>query len=315
MRFLPYHEAASVPNIVVDGAASDATVVTLSHWPKSGTPAALKADTSAEIVFRYLDAAAFHVNVDAVSNNHFDEDGLIGLFALLAPEQAVLARDLLVDTAQAGDFGVYRTRQAARIAFTLSAYADPETSPLPRELFRLAYADRSDALYEQMLGVVPELVADIDAHRPLWRADDEALTGSERLLDGGAATIDDRPDLDLAVVRSAEGISLHPFAVHSRTPRSRLAVIEGAAVEVRYRYESWVQLATRRPPPRVDLSGLASELTARERGGSRWIFDGVNQITPTLRVVGDSTSIPADVVLARLEHHLRTGSPAWDPYD
>jgi hypothetical protein len=33
-----------------------------------------KADTSAEIEFRYLDAPVFHTNVQAVSNNHFDED-------------------------------------------------------------------------------------------------------------------------------------------------------------------------------------------------------------------------------------------------
>jgi hypothetical protein len=49
---------------------------------------------------------------------------------------------------------------------------------------------------------------------------------------------------------------------------------------------------------------------------ARWIFDGVNQITPTLHVIGCSTtSIPSDTVLARLEQHLGTRAPAWDPYD
>ena len=51
MCFVPYAEAADLPNIVVDGAAAAATVLTLSHWPKSGTPETLRADTSAEIVF------------------------------------------------------------------------------------------------------------------------------------------------------------------------------------------------------------------------------------------------------------------------
>ena len=47
MRFSPYSETVSVPNVIVDGAANKSTLLTLSHWPKSGTPAELKADTSA----------------------------------------------------------------------------------------------------------------------------------------------------------------------------------------------------------------------------------------------------------------------------
>src|SRR5262245_16709228 len=107
MQFVSYADAARQRNIIVDGAATDNTVLTLSHWPKSGTPAALKADTSAEIVFRYLDAPALHVTAEAVSNNHFDEDGLIGVYALVRPEEATRDRSILVDAARAGDFGVY----------------------------------------------------------------------------------------------------------------------------------------------------------------------------------------------------------------
>jgi len=75
MRFLPYQEAGSIPNIIVDGTANEGTVLTLSHWRRSGTPEELMADTSAEIVFNYLDSPRHHVNADAVSNNHFDQDG------------------------------------------------------------------------------------------------------------------------------------------------------------------------------------------------------------------------------------------------
>jgi hypothetical protein len=147
MRFLPYAETTSVPNVIVDGARNVGTVLTLSHWPKSGTPAALKADTSTEIVFNYLDRPDLRVNADVVSNNHFDEDGLVGIFALLQPAAAARHRALLVDVAQAGDFGIFRTRQAARIAFTLSAYSDAGTSPLPRALFELPYPKLTAELY------------------------------------------------------------------------------------------------------------------------------------------------------------------------
>ena len=147
MRFVPYRDVSSVPNVIVDGAATQNTVLTLSHWPKSGTPAQLKGDTSAAIVFNYLDSPRFHVEADAVSNNHFDEDGLVGIFSLIDPSTATRHRALLLDTAQAGDFGVYADRRAARIAFTLAAYANAETSPLPGRIFQLPYPEIASGLY------------------------------------------------------------------------------------------------------------------------------------------------------------------------
>jgi hypothetical protein len=66
----------------VDGAAAESTLLTLSHWPRNTAPDELKRDTSAEIVLVYLEAPHYHVDVEVVSNNHFDHDGLVGLFAL-----------------------------------------------------------------------------------------------------------------------------------------------------------------------------------------------------------------------------------------
>jgi hypothetical protein len=95
-----------------------------------------------------------------------------------------------------------------------------------------------------------------------------------------------------------------------------LLVLQDQRAEVQYRYEGWVQMASRRPAPRVDLSGLASELNDEERTAGRWVFDGVDQITPKLHLKGSvSTSIPVDTIVTRVEHHLATGWPAWDPYD
>src|ERR1019366_1612838 len=102
-HFVPYDQLNSSPNIIVDGAATTGPVLTLSHWPKSGTPAALRRDTSAEIVFAYLDSPDLYAQADAVSNNHFDEDGLVGIFALTNLSTAEKYRDLLTDAANAGD--------------------------------------------------------------------------------------------------------------------------------------------------------------------------------------------------------------------
>lgn len=330
MRFLPYTHTTAIPNVIVDGARNDRTVLTLSHWPKSGSPAELKGDTSTAIVFNYLDSPRFHVEVEAVSNNHFDEDGLVGIFAMLQPTVAQCHRDLLVDVAQAGDFGVFVQRHAARIAFVLSAYADPESSPLPGHLFTLPYADLASELYGQLLDLLPRLLTSVDGYRALWESEDAKLTASEKLIDQGLITIEERPDLDLAVVRLPEDLrrqrvhrftqqrlaECHPFALHNRTACTRLLLLQSRRVELHYRYESWVQLASRRPAPRVDLSDLASELNREETTGGRWVFDGVDHITPRLHLEGSAaTSVPLDDIVRRIEHHLRSGRSAWDPYD
>ena len=316
MRFLPYAEASAVPNIVVDGAANARTVLALSHWPKSGTPAALKADTSTEIVFKYLDSPTSHVSAEAVSNNHFDEDGVLGVFALLQPDLAARHRALAIDAAQAGDFGVYASREAARVSFVLSAHAEASTSPFPSAIFKLGYQELTGELYVRLLDVLPALLADRAPFRPLWEDEDAKLTASEARLDRGDVAIEERGDLDLAIVRAATGESVHPFALHSRTPRTRLLLLLGRHAEVQYRYEGWVQMASRRPAPRVDLSALAGELNERESSGGTWTFDGVDDITPRLHLEGaEETTIPPEAIIASVEHHLRTGNPAWNPYD
>lgn len=318
-RFLPYEQTRSIPNVIVDGARNEATRLTLSHWPQSGTPRDLLADTSTGIVFNFLDRPGFRVDAEVVSNNHFDEDGLLGLFVLLQPDLAARHRELLLDIAGAGDFGIFASRQAARTAFALSACATAETSPLGAALFERPYPELASGLYAQLLPIVPRLLTGLEDYRPLWAAEDERLTRSEALLEKGLVTIEERPDLDLAILRLPEDRDLaevHPFALHNRTLRARLLLIAGRRVEFRYRYESWVQLASRRPGLRVDLAPLADELNREEGSGGRWVFDGVDEITPRLHFDGSPASaIAPESIVARVEHHLRTGPPAWNPYD
>src|SRR3954452_7470899 len=139
MQFVPYEELAGTPNVIVDGSGGADTVLTLSHWPGSRTTESLRADLSAEIVIRYLQQPALHVDVDAVSNNHFDEDGLMGMFALVDRTTALAQKELLIDVARAGDFGWSHARDEARISFAISTLVDPEVSQLDRPLFQGEY--------------------------------------------------------------------------------------------------------------------------------------------------------------------------------
>ena len=81
------HDSAA-PSVIVDGSAHPDTLLTLSHWPNSPTPAVLRDDLSAQIAFHYLDHPELHVPAEVVSNNHFDQDGLASVYTLVDPEAA-----------------------------------------------------------------------------------------------------------------------------------------------------------------------------------------------------------------------------------
>jgi hypothetical protein len=180
-------------------------------------------------------------------------------------------------------------------------------------------------LLEQLKGIVE----DVDGHRPLWVEEDDLLGTSEVTLDRGESTIEEFEDVDLAVVRVPPGcpertahrftqhrdVFIHPMAVYNRTQCNRIAMICGDRLRFDYRYESWIQMVTHRPPPRIDLQPLAEALGDMEIDGTHWRFDGVAEITPSLEPDGGVSSLGEDRFLDELAGALRCGEPAWDPYD
>ena len=151
----------------------------------------------------------------------------------------------------------------------------------------------ASGLYVELLELLPRLITSPDDFRPIWENEDDKLAMSEQLIESGVITIEERPALDLALVRIPDDLTpqrvhrftqprlteCHPFAIHNRTRCTRLLMLQGDRVELQYRYEGWVQMASRRPALRVDLSRLADELNLEETTGGRWVFDGVEQIT------------------------------------
>ena len=325
-RFSGYEDCRDVPNIVVDGSPNAATVLTLSHWPGIEQPTGTKGDTSAEMAFAYLDEPIEHEPAAVVTNNHFDQDGAVGLFALVEPEDALACRELLIDLAAAGDFGTYRHRNAARASMIVSAFTDPSRSPLSARLSGDPAADTAE-LYRTVLPQLVELVTDPLPHRDLWAAEDDQLWASEAAIAEGRVDIEEHLDVDLAVVtvdddepeRAGHRFThvqlgpIHPMAIHNATERSRLLVIHRRRFLYVDRYETWVQLRSRTPSLRVDLRPLATKLTATETGSTTWTADAPSALAPVLEHDGQSGLNP-DHVVAMVRQHLQTAPTAWDPY-
>jgi hypothetical protein len=329
LHYEPYDDLGGAPNVVLDGSPTVGTVLCLTHWPGISGPPEHAADLSAQMAFSYLDAFDLHAGAEVVTNNHFDQDGLVSVFALSDPEAALARRKLLIDVAAAGDFAVYRNRDAARISMVLAALADPERTPLAGVAELSDYGEMCAALYTEVLWRVPELCDYPDRFHSLWEEEDAGLRASEEALRSGAVAIWEVPDVDLAVVSVPENApdggghrfaaqwvpGLHPMAVHNATERGALLMHRGDRTTFTYRYESWVQYRSRKIRPRVDLSPLAEQLSAEEPGAAVWVAEPVSGLTPSLFVAGDGASgLAPERIRALVEEHLRRAPAAWDPF-
>jgi hypothetical protein len=342
-RYVPVAELDGRSHVVVDGAARAGTAWTLSHWPATPTPRGLWADTSAEIVLRALELPRRLPPVPELATvDHYDADGAIALALLVTEGLAEAHGALLAGAARAGDFDVVRRRDEALVAFALGALAPagceqasegPEAPPpvgaVAGAVVGGLAAPGGEDVAGRALGLIPALAACPAGFEGLWGPEAEAYDRARRLLEAGSLRIEEHPELDLAVVRVDEhhpelvgagwaGAVVHPAVVHSATSCLRVATLCGHRYELRFRYESWVRLASRRPRPRVDLGPLALALSEAERDGGRWGFDGAGAITPALRREdrGPSTlsrerflAAAADALAA-----LDRGPGAWDPY-
>jgi hypothetical protein len=323
MKFVPYHLLDGRPSVVVDGSPAPGAVLTVTHWPGYPPPAGIEDDLSAQMAFHLLERPDLVPGeAEAVSNNHFDQDGLVSIYALAFPDDAVQRRRFLEDVAFAGDLALCRDRDAARVSMVLAALAKADDLPAD-------YTERTGVLYEDALGRLPELCDHVERHRDVWGDEDATLQASDAAFEDGRAVIDERPDVDLAVVTVAEDTpeagghrfsadwvnGLHPMAVNSRTERVTLARLRGRRYDVELRYEGWIQLRSRPVRARRDLVPLAARLQDEETGDAEWSATPVGGLLPRLHLGdGQESSIAPDRFVELLSDHLRTAPPAWDPF-
>jgi hypothetical protein len=333
LPYVPPQELGGRAHVVVDGAPAAGTALTLSHWPASPTPGPLARDLSAEIAFAYLRAPKWWAHgAEAVTNDHFDQDGLVSVFALCDPTEAVQREAMLVEVARAGDFANFSSRDAARAAFALATLADVSRSPLAASAVARVVGDEaawSAHLYRELIDRLPGLCDSPGSSRELWMEEDGAFDASERAIASGKVTIEERPAADLAIARVdpaffagrasgavADEVPVHPAAVHRASDAMRVLVCHGASFYCYERYETWVKFVSRRLRPRADLGPLAARLSEQETSGALWVADGPGALEPTLclQPPGVLSSLSSDSVVDIVTTYLTQAPGAWDPF-
>ena len=324
-RYVEYNASRDVPNVVVDGSPNESTVLTLTHWPRIAQPAGLAADLSAQMAFNFVRSGRA-TDAGVVTNNHLDQDGLVAMYALVDPDAALRHQELLIDVAAAGDFATYRYHRAAQASMAIATYADPHRSPIASDLTG-PYEEQCAVLYERLLELLPNMALHPEEFSELWIEEDRQLTASEAALASGAITIEERPDVDLAIVNIAaseprrrghrfaadEYVGVHPMAINNATGCFRILQVHGRRYTYTDRYESWVQYQSRRPLPRVDLRPLADALTAVDTA-TVWTASSPSTLTAQLQTAEES-SLDRTAIVDRLVAHLQAAPFAWNPYD
>ena len=310
------------PHIMADAASGASTVFELSHWPGNRTPPSYRADTSTESVIRYLrDVDAVRPAVSKVSCDHYDVDGLLSVWSLIHQEHALERATDLVAAATAGDFDLYSTERGVQICLALVAVEEVEVQPLMRPSV-WGTEGTTGFLFDHLLPRVAAIVDRPDLHEALWSDEFEAVQRSREMIRSGAVEIFERPDLDLAWVRSAEASS-----IRSRYTRPPIATASSRAGEIpriacaTATSPSWSS-GPGRSSPRVPLEGLARELASIEQCTGTWFAEPVDSAHPALQLYEPAgspglSSIGFQRMLEVVVSYLEASAShegSWSPY-
>jgi hypothetical protein len=275
MRLAPrlVDEPPDEPFVGVDGHLAGA-VLELSHWPGNATPRELRHDLSTGAALRFAalepgrrDELVREARIAA--NNHFDTDGVLAMFALLRPAEALARSEALLAAAAAGDLFAWPDDRALAIDAIVGGATDPERSPLAGELAGLEGKRRHQRALELLLESLPEL---LDGRLEPWRAlwDPPLAAARSERAELARCSRDELVHLEWTVWTGPGGARFDPgrHALWGASENDRLLVIGPEAAGTTYRLllgtRSWFDLCSRRPLPRPDLSRLAEELNALE---------------------------------------------------
>ncbi len=279
-------ELADIDVLSVDGLAPKG--LNLSHWPGNRTPDQFKADTSTEMALKFMKSSDKHrylKGLEIVTNNHYDTDGFLSVASILYPDLSIENEELLIDTATTGDFSRFTTHKALKFDLTVSAFSSSSKSPLYSEIQDLPEASKRQILYDTLLDLYPKLLSGIDAYSYLWEDEYHLILTDLEGLKNGTIRVENYKDIDLGIIDSPE--RLHLMALCTATSSNRILAIthheDGFFYQFQYTVDSWFDLLTRKPLPRLDLKPLASRLNDMESNSmTLWKADPITNPRPIL---------------------------------
>ncbi|MBT2557897.1 hypothetical protein J7E24_08880 [Hymenobacter sp. ISL-91] len=296
--FVPFQALRRQPTIVVDSTGLGAAL-TLAHWRGAATPVALRDDTSAGSALRALHAPATPgLQARAVTANHFDVDGFVGVWALLNPELALRHEPLLRLVATLGDFReIDWHHPLADHALQLVCWLNAEERARFYEPFGAPARRRreDEASAEKFAWFLPrfaELLENPKAARAAWEPAFAHIKQAVAAVQGPATTVRRYPAIGLTVVQTPEPVPYYALFGPSIGTDMVLSLYDGQRYEFEYKYTTWIDLESRPTLPRLPLGALADRLNELEKTARRWTHEGITDTGPLLRLSGRALSKP-----------------------
>ncbi|MFQ5580604.1 MAG: DUF6687 family protein [Nitrospiria bacterium] len=281
MVFYLYEEAMKgVAKISVDGIVPQS--FHLSHWKGNKTPTPLKADTATEIAMRYIshpDRKSFFPQVNILTNNHFDTDGLLSVWALLHPHKAEPISGRLIAAAEAGDHSIFSSEEGVQVNLLINALCRSDESPIASQLTS-ATGPKEASYYKALFPLLPDLFRKKDDYRSLWQKPFDEILLSMELFEKGIIGLEEHPEAGLSVVIDEQRPARE--AIDHFCQGNLFLVIEdrereegGFAYELEYRYYAWAETVTRPLIPMLPMEALAEHLNGQEGSAEgKWLTQG-----------------------------------------
>ncbi|MCA8831158.1 DUF6687 family protein [Hymenobacter pini] len=292
--FVPFRQLRQQPTIVVDSTGLGA-VLTLAHWRGAATPELLRDDTSAGSVLRALHQPATPgLEAGAVTANHFDIDGFVGVWALLHPELALRHEHLLRLVTTLGDFREINWQDPlANHALQLVCWLNAEEKARFYEPFGAPARRRreDEASAEKFAWFLPrfaEVLENPEVGRAAWEPEYTRVLQGVASMQSPATTLRRYPETGLTVVRTPEPLPYYALFGATAGTDMVLSLYDGQRYEFEYKYTTWVDLESRPTLPRLPLDALTARLNQLETTPRRWTFDGITDTGPLLRLGGKS---------------------------
>jgi hypothetical protein len=317
MRFEFYTDALeNTPKLSVDGTVPNS--IHFSHWEGNETPAELKADTSTEIALNLV--ASPHRErltrgIELITNNHFDCDGVLSCWTVLAGERALQYRDLLIAAAEAGDFSEYSSDDGVRVSIAIqgaeqSSPNNDDGSPLAQMLagreMNTRIADNDALAYELVFPEVERLLTNVGAYEALWRDGWNQVAAALESFASGESRVKEYADSRISLVTLAPEIfnggrfnptrNSAPFTAISKFARGEMFVIgipadDGWFYRIDYPYYSWAETVVRPRISRRDLTTGLRLLGEKERNrNGRWQTDQ-SEMTSAVKFLDENGSL------------------------
>ena len=268
---------------LVPGAALD-----LTHWRGNRTPGRYKADTSTEIALNFVASpeAVDQWSDAVVVNNHFDTDGVLSIWVLLDPDQAMARRELLVAAAESGDFDEWP-------ALDQGLWLDAAIRALA------SGAADDAAAYQTVLPQLPGLIDTLDERRDLWGPEWDALQAAVAALESGDLRVTRIGPVGLMAHAAGQPEAPGPLLARlfATGIRRYLLAFERDDGTYDYRYErphhAWADTVVRPVLPAPERRALADAL------GPNWTDQGLPGMTSVIRTIRPVSERP-DALVERL---------------